>query len=450
MTRRERLLHELSERGDRECLVAGGEIASYADLDRRRTGWISRLKTSDTKPGRVIGVKADFSLDSIALLLALLSCRNVAALLPQNEPADDPFLQDSRAEAVWRQDENGSWSYESLTRSGDHPLLASLRERQGAGLVIFSSGSTGRAKAILHDVDRFLRKYETPGKGMRTLAFLLFDHVAGMDTLFYTLCNGGSLVLPEGRDPRLVSRLIEEHQIEVLPASPTFLNLFCLARADEGRDLTSLKIITYGSEPMSQEALDRVGSVFPEARLIQKYGTSEYGSPRSMSRDRSSLWINLKADELETRIVDGILWLRSDAAMLGYLNAANPFDEDGWYCTGDRVEQEGDWIRILGRESEIINVGGEKVFPAEVESVIQELDWVDDVVVRAMNHPLTGQVVEAIVNLQQPREARDVRKAVRSHCRARLPGYKVPVRVLVTPDPLTSARHKKHRRSASA
>ena len=115
-------------------------------------------------------------------------------------PSDKVFCVLADGPVVWAGTENGLArleGQESLTRSGDHPLLASLRERQGAGLVIFSSGSTGRAKAILHDVDRFLRKYETPGKGMRTLAFLLFDHVAGMDTLFYTLCNGGSLVLPE-------------------------------------------------------------------------------------------------------------------------------------------------------------------------------------------------------------------------------------------------------------
>lgn len=55
--------------------------------------------------------------------------------------------------------------------------------------------------------------------------------------------------------------------------------------------------------------------------------------------------------------------------MLGYLNAASPFTDDGWFKTGDEVEQDGEWLRILGRRSEIINVGGEKVSPAEIEGV---------------------------------------------------------------------------------
>lgn len=83
----------------------------------------------------------------------------------------------------------------------------------------------------------------------------------------------------------------------------------------------------------------------------------------------------------ETKITGGTLWVRSESAMLGYLNAPSPFDEDGWYDTGDQVETDGEYIRILGRKSEIINVGGEKVFPAEVESVFLEIPNVRDVLI---------------------------------------------------------------------
>ena len=85
----------------------------------------------------------------------------------------------------------------------------------------------------------------------------------------------------------------------------------------------------------------------------------------------------------KTRIIDGNLQIKAESAMLGYLNAPSPFTEDGWFITGDEVLQKGDYIKILGRRSEIINVGGEKVYPAEVESVIQELDFVSDVEIYA-------------------------------------------------------------------
>ena len=63
--------------------------------------------------------------------------------------------------------------------------------------------------------------------------------------------------------------------------------------------------------------------------------------------------------------------------MLGYLNAPNAFNEEGYFPTGHIVEVEGDYIKIIGRESDIINVGGEKVFPVEVENVISEIPEVD-------------------------------------------------------------------------
>ena len=69
------------------------------------------------------------------------------------------------------------------------------------------------------------------------------------------LTSGGCLVLPESRDPAYIGRLIEEHAVEVLPASPTFLKMFCLAGVDEERDLSCLKIVTYGSEAMPPEAM---------------------------------------------------------------------------------------------------------------------------------------------------------------------------------------------------
>jgi len=83
----------------------------------------------------------------------------------------------------------------------------------------------------------------------------------------------------------------------------------------------------------------------------------------------------------ETRVVDGILHIKAKSAMLGYLNSPSPFTEDGWTITGDSVEVDGEYMRFMGRQSEIINVGGEKVYPGEVESVIQEFDNVAEVTV---------------------------------------------------------------------
>jgi len=111
--------------------------------------------------------------------------------------------------------------------------------------------------------------------------------------------------------------------------------------------------MTYGTEPMQTSTLKRLSELFPDITLQQTYGLSEVGILRSKSRSSDSLWMKVGGDEFQTKIVNGTLWVKSDSAMLGYLNAPTPFDEEGYLDTGDMVEQDGEWLRILGRQSEI-------------------------------------------------------------------------------------------------
>ena len=114
------------------------------------------------------------------------------------------------------------------------------------------------------------------------------------------------------------------------------------------------------------------------------------------------------------------MWIKSDSAMLGYLNAPDPFDAEGFLDTGDLVEQDGDWVRILGRESEIINVGGYKVFPAEVESTLLEIQDVEDVVVFGEDHPITGKTVVAKFKLSTSETRREFKARMLAFCKDKL------------------------------
>jgi acyl-CoA synthetase (AMP-forming)/AMP-acid ligase II len=148
----------------------------------------------------------------------------------------------------------------------------------------------------------------------------------------------------------------------------------------------------------------------------------------------------------ETRIVDGMLEIKAMSAMLGYLNAPSPFTEDGWFKTGDAVEVDGEYIRILGRKSEIINVGGEKVYPAEVESVIQLMDGVEDVAVNAEPNPIMGQIVKAKVKLSTGETVADFRKRMSAFCQDKLQKYKIPQKVVLVSEGMHGERYKKMRR----
>ena len=132
--------------------------------------------------------------------------------------------------------------------------------------------------------------------------------------------------------------------------------------------------------------------------------------------------------------------------MLGYLNAENPFTEDGWYNTGDAVETEDEYIKILGRESDIINVGGEKVYPAEVESTIMSLDNVMEVSVFGEDNPITGKMVCAKVRLIRDEPPKAFKKRLKAHCFQKLDRFKVPAKITVVDEKLHNSRFKITRR----
>ena len=443
----EELLERIATRGSTPCLIADDHAHDYQELLTAHGRWLDALRAAGVPAGAVVSMRGDYRLKDIALLLALFTHRCVAALVPAEAADPGPLERSARVRFALSRGPSGL-EVDGREPTESHPLLDGLSEAGRAGLVIFSSGSTGDPKAILHGVDGFLKKFETASKALRTLAFLVFDHIAGLDTLFYTLASGGTLVVPASRSPRAVCEAIERHRVQVLPTSPTFLRLLRLSGEYDRFDLGSLEVITYGAEPMDDGGLRWLSSTFPDSKIIQKYGTSEFGSPRARSRARDSLWLQLKSDELDAKVVDGILWIRSPGAMLGYLNAPSPFTDTGWFCTGDEAVVEGDWIRILGRKSELISVGGEKVHASQVEAVLLQLDFVEQALVYGEPNPLTGQIVCAQVKLTAEAQAdADAIRQIRRHCRERLAPFSVPVRIATTEDSLASSRAKKRRRA---
>jgi acyl-CoA synthetase (AMP-forming)/AMP-acid ligase II len=133
--------------------------------------------------------------------------------------------------------------------------------------------------------------------------------------------------------------------------------------------------------------------------------------------------------------------------MLGYLNAPSPFTDDGWFMTGDSVEVDGEYMKILGRKSELINVGGEKVYPSEVESVIQEFENVAEVAVFGEKNPLVGNIVCARVRLKKEDDTGDFIGRLKRFCRDRMQPYKIPVKIALTTQSQYSERYKKMRQA---
>lgn len=436
--------------GDAPAIIErDGGVTSYAALaagvaERRRA-----LRERGVGAGAAVQLKGDYGLDCCLWLFALWQegCI-VAPLAPGASSRADTYA--AVADVSWMLAAETGRLERAAGRSA-HPLYTRLADSGAPGLVIFSSGTSGEPKAALHDVRRLLSKFARGGKALRTLGFLLFDHISGVDTLLYTLFSGGALVCLDSRNPAVVCRTIADRRVEVLPTAPTFLNMLIMSGEAEKHDMSSLRIITYGGETMPQVVLDRVAEAFPNARVIQKYGASEFGALRSRSGGDTSRWLTFDETEVAWRVRDGLLEIRTGTAMLGYLNAPSPFTEDGWYRTGDRVECDGPRLRILGRDSDLINVGGEKVYPAEIEDALKALPGVIDAVVYGQPHPMLGACIRARVQVgPDAGDAADMRRRIRSALAATLERYKIPQGIEITRDTLSTERFKKMRRAAAA
>lgn len=414
-------------------------------LDSIQT-WLKHPEFQKIPPGAVVSIEADFTPQTVALLLALIEKHCIIAPLnrKQNEQ-NQPLIDIAQAEFRIVVSEDDTVTIQKTNHNAEHPLIDTLRAKHHPGLLLFTSGSSSGKKAVLHDFHKFLNKFKQTRFAYRTIPFLRFDHIGGINTLFYILSNVGCMISPTNREPESTLNLIEKHNVQLLPTTPTFLNMVLQSEVYKHFSLLSLQLVTYGTEPMSEHILSRFHEIYPHIRLLQTYGLTEVGILRSKSKSSESLWVKVGGNEFQTRVVDGVLEVKTDSAMLGYLNGPLPFSQDGWFRTGDAVAVEGDYIRILGRQSEIIHVNGSNVYPAQVENVIQTFEGVEEALVYAETTPNPGQRVCAKIKLGNKTDPKTIETELLHYCRNQLKPYMIPEKIFVVDHSFISERMKKQR-----
>jgi long-chain acyl-CoA synthetase len=418
-----RILDRLSEiwKGiEHPFLIYRGEKLYFPDISNQ-----GRIDLSEVRSGDVVALVGDFNPASILTLLRLIdSGAIVVPLTVETRHEHEYFFESALVDVVIEGAE-----VKRRVHNQTHDFIEKLRLRGHAGLVLFSTGTTGRPKAILHDLTLFLKRFETPRPTFRTINFLLFDHIGGINTLLHTLFNKGLIIAPESRTVDSILDTCRRYQVEVLPTTPTFLRMMLMSGAVPEKVPTCLKVITYGTERMDQPTLDELCKLLPKVDFRQTFGMSELGIVRVKSEARDSLFMKVGGEGIETKVVDGVLHMRSSSRMLGYLNAPSPFDADGWYDTKDIVEVKGDFYKVTGRVSDVINVGGLKFMASEVERVALSFPNVSLVKASPKRNPITGQHVELLV---QPTSKDGVDKdALMGFLRERLQAHMVPKRIRV-------------------
>lgn len=442
------LIDKFSENKHLPALIHHDVVYTYGDLVKLIHEHQTKIVNKGIKSGSVVCVCGDYSPEVVCLLLALMMSDIIAIPITKISVVEiDIALSVSGCDLVIEHNHGMDFSYIDKHVSCDSDLMNEFKSEKVAGIVLFSSGSTGKPKGILHRFSTVLEKFTIQRAPLVTISFLMIDHFGGINTILSVLSNLGTIVTVKDRNVDSVCSAIEKHNVELLPTTPSFLNLLIASKAYKKYNLTSLNKISYGTEVMPEGVLSKLIEIFPSVKFQQTYGLSEVGVLNSVSRPDGSLWVKLAGSGFETKVVDGTLWVRSKYRMVGYLNADSKFDAEGWFDTQDKVEVDGEYFKILGRVTDLINVGGQKVYPVEVEDVILQHPNVLDVAIYGEPHQLLGQVVCASVNLKSPDGADNIKSEIRNFCRDKLANYKIPVKVRVTDRVLYNSRQKKLRNS---
>ncbi|MEL7046474.1 MAG: AMP-binding protein, partial [Pseudomonadota bacterium] len=217
------LFQRLASGGGGPAVVHGDRSTSHNELLARTNAFCEQL-TGRVDAGTVVSFSGDYSVDAVALFLALLRLRTIIVPLSSDSRAHFNEYREIAEVELQIEVDGDELVLEDTGREAGAELYQRLRAADAPGLVLFSSGSTGKSKAIVQDLARLIEKFQKPGKAQRMLIFLQLDHIGGVNSLLYSLANAGTLVTPLSRAPDAIAAAVEKHRVELLPTSPTFLN----------------------------------------------------------------------------------------------------------------------------------------------------------------------------------------------------------------------------------
>ena len=424
---------ELIKKYEGECIIDLNGTYTFSDLVSQTNKFKNQLSNKIRNHDRVL-IYSDYTFHSISLLLSLSDLNiNIIPLVKTTESEYQEKVESVNPHLIlsFNHDNKLIIKNSKLTPNKED-VFNDVTNKGDTGIVLFSSGTTGKPKVMIQNLTKIKSSFKVPRrqKTLRFIILLMFDHIGGLNTLFNCLINGSPFVVPQDRSPSLVISLINKYQVNILPTTPTFLNLLMIDESFDSSKLKSLKLITYGTERMSEIILNKLNTSLPKVKLLQTFGTSETGILKTQSKSSNSLFFKIVDDEKEYKIVGDELYLRSKTQVNGYVNqSSEDFLNDGWYATGDLVETDEDgYIKIIGRKNKIINVGGLKVLPKEIEDVINSVNGVVDSTVYSEPNNLVGNIVCAKI-FTQLENTKELKLEIKSVCRKNLDKYKVPVKL---------------------
>ena len=461
-----------------EAVVDGTTRLSYAQLDRA----VDRLATGFAARGIGKGDRVAVMLaNRVEAVLAVLAASRIGAVVVPigtrlRRPEIEYILADSQASALVYERQFEAelpahdhvpsvamrWcvatpAWEALFTAGTPPAV-DVGEEDLFG-ILYTSGTTGKPKGamlthlgVVHSALHWVECLKL-AHGERTILCIPWSHVAGLcGVVVPFLRNGARLVLMREFDRRAFLEAAAAERITHALLVPAMYGLLLLESDLSGFDFSSWRLGVYGSAPMPEPTIRRFAEAVPNLVMCNAYGATETTSPATIMPPGDGVTHSSSIGKVvtcgEMRVIDeagrevppgetGEFWIAGPMVVPGYWrnDVANAGSfASGFWKSGDigSIDADG-YVRIADRKKDMINRGGFKIYPAEVENVLSEVRGVIEAAVVGRPDSVLGERVVAFINASDPAVTE---AAIRDFCALRMADYKTPEHVVVRNQPL--------------
>ena len=313
-------------------------------------------------------------------------------------------------------------------------VVKRMTETKKWKLTLYTSGTTGRPKKVEHTFPTLTRTVKIHEKFENDIWAFAYNptHMAGLQVFFQAFLNQNSLIYVFGESISKIPSLLLKNLVSNISATSTFYrNLLPYL---QGNEYLTVKRITFGGEKYDASLEKRLKNVFPNAKITNIYASTEAGS---LFKARGDIFEMLVEQQQFLRITEE-KELCIHHSLLGKSGSIPLID--GWFHTGDLVEVVDEThFKFLYRQSDMINVGGYKVNPLEVESLLIHLPDVMDVLAKSKKNSVTGEILIVDVVKRATADGQKLKKEIKQYAAENLQEWKVP-RIIKFVDELPSTR----------
>ncbi len=314
-----------------------------------------------------------------------------------------------------------------------YPMPADQDRSAETEWILFTSGTSGRPKLVVHTLSSLTGPLDDGPAASKDAIWSTFYDVrryGGMQILLRALVGGGSMVLSQaGEAAAAFLGRAGAGGVTHMSGTPSHWRRALMSSA---ADQISPRYVRLSGEIADQAILNNLAAAFPAAGVAHAFASTEAGVAFEIGDGLAGFpaaLIGRPGSKAELRVKNGSLHIRSARTASRYLGGGDLKDAEGFVDTGDMVVLRGGRYHFAGRREGVINVGGQKVHPEEVEAVINQLPGVRMARVRAQPSPITGSLVVADIVLEPsagPESLDAIKAAILAACRAALPAHKVP------------------------